>query len=616
VKVIDFGLAKSAARSKYTLPSTVMGKLGYMSPEQARAEPVDHRSDIYSCGVMIWELLAGRPLIAHGTVGEMMAAMGNPQIPALHQLRPEVDPAIDAVLRRALAPRAQDRYNRADELARALNEQQLRSSASLGAEEVGNFVKALCPEAFSAQRKLISRISGVRRPPSTPPASAVKPISGVALGSQEAQPMAGMEATSVRALNGVQNDGQEVALDATVRPMATPLPGAVSPRASLNVRVGSSPQPAPAPSGEIVPTPTGGISKTKLVAAVAALLLVMIGVAGATAWFMRPGGPPPGMGPGPGERPPPPWPPGDRLPPPHEGRLPPPGGMPPPHEGMPPPPGHRPPPPPEARSPEGMATGDSRPTPVAGASGSEGTAAAAPAVGAVGSAAPEPAVEKGPGESASAPKSPQEPVKPKDPKPAVLPALKNVMSVERNGDQYVVRGARKMGIKPDMVLKVVGAEINGKRKQLGTAKVVRGFGGGGVRLELNESARKAGGDLFISVPNLRPELEPVAAAPEAAPVPEAPPAPTPTPRKLAIGVKQSGLLGMLSSYSINSLEQGPLTNCKATIERGMQYQMRSLQRGENKASHDSFRPTAGAPNLRRGRMRIECDEGATEVEIR
>ncbi|HVG63655.1 MAG TPA: serine/threonine-protein kinase, partial [Hyalangium sp.] len=53
VKVIDFGLAKSAARSKYTLPSTVMGKLGYMSPEQARAEPVDHRSDIYSCGVMI-----------------------------------------------------------------------------------------------------------------------------------------------------------------------------------------------------------------------------------------------------------------------------------------------------------------------------------------------------------------------------------------------------------------------------------------------------------------------------------------------------------------------------------------------------------------------------------
>ncbi|MHB8879739.1 MAG: serine/threonine protein kinase, partial [Myxococcaceae bacterium] len=46
VKVIDFGLAKSAARSKHTLPATVLGKLGYMSPEQARAERLDHRSDI------------------------------------------------------------------------------------------------------------------------------------------------------------------------------------------------------------------------------------------------------------------------------------------------------------------------------------------------------------------------------------------------------------------------------------------------------------------------------------------------------------------------------------------------------------------------------------------
>src|SRR4029077_17927701 len=60
VKLIDFGVAKSAARSKYTLPATVMGKLGYMSREQAGAEPLDHRSDIYSCGVMLWELLAGQ----------------------------------------------------------------------------------------------------------------------------------------------------------------------------------------------------------------------------------------------------------------------------------------------------------------------------------------------------------------------------------------------------------------------------------------------------------------------------------------------------------------------------------------------------------------------------
>jgi eukaryotic-like serine/threonine-protein kinase len=182
VKVIDFGLAKSAARSKYTLPSTVMGKLGYMSPEQVRGEAVDHRSDIYSCGVVVWELLAGQPLFASGTVGEMMAAMSHPVVPALHALRSDVDPALDAVVRRALAPHPEERYARADEFARALSEQLLRGGSSLGAEEVGEFVRALCPEAFASQRQLASQLTsspGLRRTPSPgalTPAGSVVPL--------------------------------------------------------------------------------------------------------------------------------------------------------------------------------------------------------------------------------------------------------------------------------------------------------------------------------------------------------------------------------------------------------------------------------------------------------
>jgi len=159
VKVIDFGLAKSAARSKYTLPSTVMGKLGYMSPEQVRAEPLDHRSDIYSCGVVLWEMLAGRSLIPHGTVGEMMAAMSQPVVPSLRELRPDVDASLEAAVRRALEARPDGRYMRADELARALNSELVRSGAEMGAEEVGHFVRGLCPEAFDAQRNLIAKVS-------------------------------------------------------------------------------------------------------------------------------------------------------------------------------------------------------------------------------------------------------------------------------------------------------------------------------------------------------------------------------------------------------------------------------------------------------------------------
>ncbi|NMO19589.1 protein kinase [Pyxidicoccus fallax] len=168
VKVIDFGLAKSAARSKYTLPSTVMGKLGYMSPEQVRAELVDHRSDIYSSAVVVWEMLAGRSLIPHGTVGEMMAAMSQPVVPSLCELRPDADAALDAVVRRALEAKPDGRYARTDEWARALNGELVRTGASVGAEEVGQFVRTLCPEAFAEQRKLISKVSsstGLRRTP-------------------------------------------------------------------------------------------------------------------------------------------------------------------------------------------------------------------------------------------------------------------------------------------------------------------------------------------------------------------------------------------------------------------------------------------------------------------
>ncbi|NOK33863.1 protein kinase [Corallococcus exercitus] len=200
VKVIDFGLAKSTARSKYTLPSTVMGKLGYMSPEQVRAEPLDHRSDIYSCAVVVWEMLAGRGLVPHGTVGEMMAAMSHPVVPPLADFRPDVEPSLEAVLRRALAPSPADRYSRADEFARALNAELLRSGSPLGAEEVGEFVRTLCPEAFAEQRKLTSGVHGERRTPSPAPrgGSGTALYSGSGSGSNAAADEAAFGATALR----------------------------------------------------------------------------------------------------------------------------------------------------------------------------------------------------------------------------------------------------------------------------------------------------------------------------------------------------------------------------------------------------------------------------------
>ncbi|MFY0526371.1 serine/threonine protein kinase [Archangium gephyra] len=301
VKVIDFGLAKSAARSKYTLPSTVMGKLGYMSPEQVRAESLDHRSDIYSCGVVVWELIAGRPLVPHGTVGEMMAAMSNPTVPALHEVRPDVDPAIDAVVRRALAPSPGDRYARSDDFARALNEQLLRSGSNLGAEEVGEFVRALCPQAFATQRQLISRVSsnpGLRRTPLPGGAPVPSNTARFPMPPEPSQADAGTgyESTLVRSPG------------ATATPAADAVP-ATGPAETLRLEKSSGP------------------GKKGWTAAIALGALGLIGAtAGVTALLMdRPPPPPPhewAEGPRPGGPPRPP------PPPPHEEGRPPHGAPP------------------------------------------------------------------------------------------------------------------------------------------------------------------------------------------------------------------------------------------------------------------------------------------------
>ncbi|MFY0530577.1 protein kinase domain-containing protein [Nannocystis pusilla] len=62
VLLADFGLATSTLKGSLTVPGVVFGKVGYMSPEQARHETLDGRADVYACGAVLWELLTGRPL--------------------------------------------------------------------------------------------------------------------------------------------------------------------------------------------------------------------------------------------------------------------------------------------------------------------------------------------------------------------------------------------------------------------------------------------------------------------------------------------------------------------------------------------------------------------------
>ncbi|MBI3184955.1 MAG: serine/threonine protein kinase [Myxococcales bacterium] len=120
VKLIDFGVAKAANALHRTRTGTLKGKIHYMSPEQAGGDPVDHRADIYSLGLVLYELLTGKRAIGGATELETIENAMYGRLPPLESLRPDVEAELRMVLARALELSAGRRYGSAAELERAL----------------------------------------------------------------------------------------------------------------------------------------------------------------------------------------------------------------------------------------------------------------------------------------------------------------------------------------------------------------------------------------------------------------------------------------------------------------------------------------------------------------
>jgi eukaryotic-like serine/threonine-protein kinase len=130
VKVMDFGIARAVADTSATMTQTaaVIGTAQYLSPEQARGETVDSRSDLYSTGCLLYELLVGRPpFVGDSPVSVAYQHVRETPLPP-SQLDPEISPEIDAVVLKALAKDRSERYQTAkdmkDDISRLLAGQQ------------------------------------------------------------------------------------------------------------------------------------------------------------------------------------------------------------------------------------------------------------------------------------------------------------------------------------------------------------------------------------------------------------------------------------------------------------------------------------------------------------
>src|SRR5262245_29425166 len=145
VKILDFGLARdisadtaltrleSPTMGPATTPGTVLGTVGYMAPEQVRGEPADQRSDIFSLGCVMYEMLTGARAFARETAAETMAMILREDPPEPSTVHPPVPPGVQRALRRCLEKRPQERFESARDLAFALESSIDSSTSSSGA---------------------------------------------------------------------------------------------------------------------------------------------------------------------------------------------------------------------------------------------------------------------------------------------------------------------------------------------------------------------------------------------------------------------------------------------------------------------------------------------------
>ncbi|MBI5436856.1 MAG: protein kinase [Nitrosomonadales bacterium] len=120
VKITDFGIARMASASVRTQTGMVLGSPKYMSPEQVMGKPIDHRSDIFSLGVMLYEMLTGQVPFNGENVNAIMYQILNAVPPPLNTLNPAVPDMLNFIVAKALAKAPDDRYRDAGEFANDL----------------------------------------------------------------------------------------------------------------------------------------------------------------------------------------------------------------------------------------------------------------------------------------------------------------------------------------------------------------------------------------------------------------------------------------------------------------------------------------------------------------
>jgi serine/threonine-protein kinase len=165
VRVVDFGVAKAAGRAHETVSGVVKGKFAYMSPEQMAGADVDRRTDIWSIGVVMFELLTGRRLFRRQSEAATVHAVLHEGVPHLDVIAPGRSPELAAIVARCLSADPVGRYVSAAALANDLRAYLVKHGQHANEADLGAWMHQLFPAGLARKHELLARARalGARR---------------------------------------------------------------------------------------------------------------------------------------------------------------------------------------------------------------------------------------------------------------------------------------------------------------------------------------------------------------------------------------------------------------------------------------------------------------------
>jgi serine/threonine-protein kinase len=142
VKIVDFGLAKATSQLEKSDSGVIKGKFGYLSPEAAQGLEIDHRTDIFAVGIILWEMLAGRRLFLGDTDYATVQMVQAAKVPPIREINPAVPADLEPILARALARDPAKRYPSARDLGKELTAFLYRHGRPVTSYDIAELVRA------------------------------------------------------------------------------------------------------------------------------------------------------------------------------------------------------------------------------------------------------------------------------------------------------------------------------------------------------------------------------------------------------------------------------------------------------------------------------------------